>query len=90
MQPKTKARLKIWLDELEKLDDYTKKEEVHSWVASVLNILGNDKDFQEYLVKLSKEIVIKALKLEEIKRQLDKKRKDKSGDRDRKRTWQDI
>jgi len=88
MQPKTKARLKVWLDELEKLDDCTKEEEVHSWIASVLNILGDDKDFQEYLVKLSKEMVIKALKLEEAKRQLEKKRKDK--DRNRKRTWQDT
>lgn len=52
MQPETRTKLKAWLDGLEKLDEHTKEQESRAWIMSVLEILGEDEDFKEYLAKL--------------------------------------
>ena len=52
MESKTREKLRKWSEALEKLDERTKKEEAEIWCLSALSILLDDRDFQNYYMKL--------------------------------------
>lgn len=49
MDSKTREKLREWSEELDKLDEATKKREAEVWCLSALSILEQDPDFQKYL-----------------------------------------
>lgn len=49
MESKTREKLRSWAKAIESLTEEQKKQEAEVWCAVALDILLEDKDFQQYL-----------------------------------------